>query len=121
MVTPGSNVSSYLDLPAAIDYFLATEVTKNPDGYRGSIKMSKDKQKPIAMGPVWVSGGAVTVGGCGCWWVCLWFGGQVVVWRHGCCCSCQHNNMGAPGSGSSHGMCNPGNHPTVVLTPLQHT
>lgn len=30
-----------LDEAAAIDYFLLVEITKNPDGYRGSTYMSK--------------------------------------------------------------------------------
>lgn len=46
---------NWLDAPAAVDYFLATELTKNPDGYRGSIKMHKDRGGPLVMGPVWVS------------------------------------------------------------------
>lgn len=52
---PVSNLSSVLDVPAAIDYFIGTEVTKNPDGYRGSIKMHKDRGGPLVMGPMWVS------------------------------------------------------------------
>ena len=52
--TSAGNYSQFLDVPAAIDYFLVTEITKNPDGFRGSVKMSKDRQGPIVMGPVWV-------------------------------------------------------------------
>jgi hypothetical protein len=52
---PGSNVNytRYIDLPAWIDYFLLVELTKNPDGYRGSTYMHKDKGKPMSMGPAW--------------------------------------------------------------------
>ena len=52
--TSAGNYSQFLDVPAAIDYFLVTEITKNPDGFRGSVKMSKDRQGPIVMGPLWV-------------------------------------------------------------------
>ena len=31
----------FIDVPSFVDYFLATEITKNPDGYRGSTYMSK--------------------------------------------------------------------------------
>lgn len=57
---PLTNLSSVLDVPAAIDYWLGTEVTKNPDGYRGSIKMHKDTGGPLVMGPLWVRQGAVS-------------------------------------------------------------
>jgi len=43
----------YLDVGSFVDYFLATEVTKNPDGYRGSTFMHKDRGGPLRMGPVW--------------------------------------------------------------------
>ena len=36
-----------------IDFFLATEITKNPDSYRGSTFMYKDCEKPLEMGPMW--------------------------------------------------------------------
>ena len=36
-----------------VDYFLVVELSKNPDGYRGSSYMSKDRDGPINMGPVW--------------------------------------------------------------------
>jgi hypothetical protein len=50
-----ANMTELLDVAAAADYFLATEVTKNPDGYRGSIKMYKDRAGPLVIGPLWVS------------------------------------------------------------------
>ena len=43
----------FIDRGAFIDYMLLVELTKNPDGYRGSTYMFKDKQKPLAMGPAW--------------------------------------------------------------------
>ncbi|KAL4447270.1 hypothetical protein ABPG77_007303 [Micractinium sp. CCAP 211/92] len=49
--TPG--YTSYIDGPAWVDYFLITELTKNPDGYRGSIYFHKDKGAPMAAGPAW--------------------------------------------------------------------
>lgn len=48
----------FFDAAAATDYFLLTELTKNPDGYRGSVKMSKDKAGPVVMGPPWDYGEA---------------------------------------------------------------
>ncbi len=38
-----------------IDYWLVTELSKNPDGYRGSVYFSKNVGSPIAFGPPWVS------------------------------------------------------------------
>lgn len=32
---PVANLSSVLDVPAAIDYFIVTEITKNPGGCVG--------------------------------------------------------------------------------------
>jgi hypothetical protein len=52
-----ANMTGLLDVAAASDYFLATEVTKNPDGYRGSVKMYKDRGQPLVIGPLWVSAG----------------------------------------------------------------
>ncbi|GAX73487.1 hypothetical protein CEUSTIGMA_g939.t1 [Chlamydomonas eustigma] len=42
-----------VDESAFIDYMLATELTKNPDGYRGSVYMSKDRGEKLMMGPMW--------------------------------------------------------------------
>jgi len=47
------NYISYIDGPSFTDYFLLTELTKNPDGYRGSTYLHKDRDKPLAMGPAW--------------------------------------------------------------------
>jgi hypothetical protein len=45
--------TSLIDGPAFVDYMLLVELTKNPDGYRGSTFMHKDKGGPLAMGPAW--------------------------------------------------------------------
>jgi hypothetical protein len=57
-----TNMTGLLDVPVAVDYFLATEVTKNPDGYRGSVKMYKDRGQPLVIGPLWVSAAPSMVG-----------------------------------------------------------
>lgn len=33
--------TDYIDMKSFVDYFLITEVTKNPDGYRGSTYLHK--------------------------------------------------------------------------------
>lgn len=48
-----TSYTSYIDGPSFTDYFLFTEVTKNPDGYRGSTYLHKDRDGPLAMGPAW--------------------------------------------------------------------
>eukprot|EP00210_Caulerpa_lentillifera_P005000 g4774.t1 len=45
--------TQYIDLDSFVDYFLITELTKNPDGYRGSTYFHKDKGGPLRAGPVW--------------------------------------------------------------------
>eukprot|EP01025_Chloroclados_australasicus_P017668 TRINITY_DN19015_c0_g1_i1.p1 TRINITY_DN19015_c0_g1~~TRINITY_DN19015_c0_g1_i1.p1 ORF type:complete len:853 (-),score=100.36 TRINITY_DN19015_c0_g1_i1:526-2883(-) len=50
---PVEGYRQYIDYGAFIDYLLAVEITKNPDGYRGSTYMYKDVNSPLAMGPVW--------------------------------------------------------------------
>ncbi|KAL6771033.1 hypothetical protein ACKKBF_B33660 [Auxenochlorella protothecoides x Auxenochlorella symbiontica] len=52
-LTASPGYTQYIEAPSFIDYFLLTEVTKNPDGYRDSIYMHKDAGKGIAMGPAW--------------------------------------------------------------------
>eukprot|EP00955_Chlamydomonas_euryale_P117243 366462-Chlamydomonas_euryale.AAC.28 len=49
----GSGWRDIVDEGAFIDYFLATELTKNPDGYRGSVYMSK--VTPGSAVAAWVS------------------------------------------------------------------
>lgn len=51
-------LAPFLDAAAALDYFLITELAKSPDGYRGSVKMSKDVDSPLVMGPPWDYGEA---------------------------------------------------------------
>lgn len=65
LAKPVANLTDMLDVPAAIDYWLATEVTKNPDGFRGSVKMHKDRGGALVMGPLWVRGHQPSVVGCG--------------------------------------------------------
>lgn len=47
------NYKSFIDEESFIKYLLAVEITKNPDGYRGSTYLHKDKQGPLQMGPMW--------------------------------------------------------------------
>ncbi|GMH44086.1 hypothetical protein BSKO_12020 [Bryopsis sp. KO-2023] len=47
------NYFDKIDMGSFVDYFILTELTKNPDGYRGSTYMHKDKNGPLAMGPAW--------------------------------------------------------------------
>lgn len=42
-VSVDRSYTDYIDLDSAIDYFLLVEMTKNPDAYRGSTYMFKDK------------------------------------------------------------------------------
>lgn len=50
---PNMGYAKYIDVDSFIDYFLGTEITKNPDAYRGSTYMHKDCNKLVAMGPMW--------------------------------------------------------------------
>ncbi|PSC71257.1 spore coat isoform A [Micractinium conductrix] len=43
--------TTLIDGPAWVDYFLLVELTKNPDGYRGSTYLYKDRGAPLAAGP----------------------------------------------------------------------
>jgi hypothetical protein len=45
--------NQYIDQQGMIDYFLMVEVTKNPDGYRGSTYFYKDLNAPIGGGVPW--------------------------------------------------------------------
>lgn len=51
--TGNASYRSYIDMPAVHDFFLLVELTKSPDGYRGSTFMYKDVGKPLVPGPVW--------------------------------------------------------------------
>jgi len=43
----------YIDEGSFVDYFLVTEMSKNPDGYRGSTYFHKDASGPLVAGPAW--------------------------------------------------------------------
>jgi spore coat protein CotH len=43
----------YIDLDSFIDFFILNEVSKNPDGFRLSTFMHKDKGEKLKMGPIW--------------------------------------------------------------------
>ncbi|CAD7695843.1 unnamed protein product [Ostreobium quekettii] len=43
----------YIDEGSFVDYFLITEMSKNPDGYRGSTYFHKDAGGPLVAGPAW--------------------------------------------------------------------
>ena len=45
--------TAYIDEESFIKYLLAVEITKNPDGYRGSTYLHKDRDGPLKMGPMW--------------------------------------------------------------------
>jgi hypothetical protein len=45
--------TSYIDVDSFIKYMLAVELTKNPDGYRGSTYLHKDRDSPLQAGPMW--------------------------------------------------------------------
>ena len=44
---------AFFDVDAAVDYLLLTELTKNPDGYRGSTYLTRDRGGRVAFGPPW--------------------------------------------------------------------
>ncbi|GAB4816688.1 hypothetical protein N2152v2_003734 [Parachlorella kessleri] len=52
-LTASPDYTSLIDGPNWVDYFLLVELTKNPDGYRGSTYMHKDRDGPLRMGPAW--------------------------------------------------------------------
>ncbi|MEK9613467.1 MAG: CotH kinase family protein, partial [Flavobacteriaceae bacterium] len=43
----------YIDIDSFIDFFILNEISKNPDGFRLSTYMHKDKGKKLKMGPIW--------------------------------------------------------------------
>ncbi|MGI9277026.1 MAG: CotH kinase family protein [Endozoicomonas sp.] len=57
--SPLSELEAVMNVPSFVDYLLFTELTRNPDGYRHSVYMYKDKDPnlsttaPFYMGPVW--------------------------------------------------------------------
>mmetsp|Transcript_4385 Transcript_4385/g.11363 ORF Transcript_4385/g.11363 Transcript_4385/m.11363 type:complete len:750 (-) Transcript_4385:97-2346(-) len=50
---PDQGYQKFIDVDGFVDYFLGTEITKNPDAYRGSTYMHKDCGKKFTMGPMW--------------------------------------------------------------------
>ncbi len=42
-----------IDLDSFIDFFILNEISKNPDGFRLSTFMHKDKGEKLKMGPIW--------------------------------------------------------------------
>jgi CotH kinase protein len=45
--------AKYMDTDSFVDYFILTEFTQNNDGYRISNFLQKDRDKKLAMGPIW--------------------------------------------------------------------
>ena len=45
--------SKYMDTDSFVDYFILTEFIQNNDGYRISNFLQKDRDKKLAMGPIW--------------------------------------------------------------------
>ncbi|MEO2099519.1 MAG: CotH kinase family protein [Flavobacteriaceae bacterium] len=43
----------FIDLDSFIDFFILNELSKNPDGFRLSTYIHKDKGKKLKMGPIW--------------------------------------------------------------------
>jgi len=43
----------YIDVDSFIDFFILNEISKNPDGFRLSTFMHKDKGEKLKMGPIW--------------------------------------------------------------------
>lgn len=43
----------YIDVDSFIDFFILNETSKNPDGFRLSTFMHKDKGEKLKMGPIW--------------------------------------------------------------------
>ena len=53
---PDAGYAQYIDLGSFVDYFLANEIARNPDAYRISAFMHKQKETDggkLAMGPIW--------------------------------------------------------------------
>jgi len=45
--------NTFIDTPSFIEFFLLNELSNNVDGYRISTWLVKDKNKKLAMGPIW--------------------------------------------------------------------
>jgi hypothetical protein len=53
---PVKGYAKYIDVDSFVDFFIMMEVTKNPDGYRLSTFLFKDKDSKggkLTMGPIW--------------------------------------------------------------------
>lgn len=44
---------NFIDVDSFVDYFIATEISGNVDGFRLSTYLSKNKNEKLAMGPLW--------------------------------------------------------------------
>lgn len=43
----------YIDVPSFVDFFILNELSGNPDGYRLSTYLHKDRGQKLRMGPIW--------------------------------------------------------------------
>jgi hypothetical protein len=50
---PTQGYAKYIDVDSFVDYFILTEFCQNHDGYRISTFLQKDRNKKLAMGPIW--------------------------------------------------------------------
>ena len=50
---PQYGYNSYVEMDSFVDFFLLNELANNVDGYRLSTWIIKDKNMPLAMGPIW--------------------------------------------------------------------
>ncbi len=50
---PTNGYSKYIDEQSFIDFLILNEFSTNPDGYRLSTFMNKDRQGKLKMGPIW--------------------------------------------------------------------
>jgi spore coat protein CotH len=50
---PELGYAAYIDVDSFVDFFLLNELAQNVDGFRLSTWLVKDKNKKLAMGPIW--------------------------------------------------------------------
>lgn len=50
---PVAGYRAYMDVPSFVDFFLLNELSHNPDGYRLSTFLNKEKGGKLKMGPIW--------------------------------------------------------------------
>lgn len=50
---PTTGYRAFIDVPSFVDFFLLNELSHNPDGYRLSTFLNKDKGGKLKMGPIW--------------------------------------------------------------------